>query len=50
MDRSMVAWIARIVVLSLFYFVLMHAGVDYRKWEYWVSVVLITVYGTMCSY
>lgn len=50
MDRSMIAWIARMIVLVLLYFVLIHAGVDYRKLEYWVCVVLIAVYGTICAY
>lgn len=42
-------FIARPIILCMLYLVWYHAGITYKNWEYWVSILLIAVFSAIPS-
>lgn len=44
-----IEFIAKVVIWGMLYLVWRHAGITYENWEYWVSILLISVFSAIPS-
>lgn len=42
-------FIAKVIIWCMLYLVWRHAGITYKNWEYWVSILLISVFDAIPS-